>query len=322
MKISVVAAAREDDRPPTEALLIASLADQLGYREVWLGEGPTWDAFVLAGAVGLATQRIAITAGPVPVSVRDPATIARGAASAAALIRRPVGVALGTSSVRVVEGVHGRSRASAVSDLAASAEAVRGLIGRGQTATPAHGFRQRLDPAGGQLTVAAFGNRAIAIAAEHADRMLLDVVSPEQVAELRAKLDAAAKNAGRTKPPKLAAWLPAAVDPKPESYAQLMGSLVGYLTVRGYREMFAAAGFGDAVELARTGAEPEELVAALPEEAARTVGLVGDEPAVRARLKEYADAGLDEAALVPATGGDTGGERTLTALAKLASRRR
>ena len=63
MEISVVAAAREDDRPPEEAVQSAVLADRLGYREVWLGEGPTWDSFVLATAVGLATQRIALTAG-------------------------------------------------------------------------------------------------------------------------------------------------------------------------------------------------------------------------------------------------------------------
>jgi len=36
---------------------------------------------------------------------------------------------------------------------------------------------------------------------------------------------------------------------------------------------------------------------------------------VRDRLAEYAEAGLDEVAIVPATAGDPGGERTLTALA-------
>jgi hypothetical protein len=36
---------------------------------------------------------------------------------------------------------------------------------------------------------------------------------------------------------------------------------------------------------------------------------------VRARLEAYAAAGLDEVVLVPATAGDPGGERTLTALA-------
>ncbi|MBE8476581.1 LLM class flavin-dependent oxidoreductase [Streptomyces justiciae] len=360
MDFSVVAVAREDDSPVDEPLRIAAVADRLGYREVWAGEGPTWDSFALAVAIGRATERVALTAGPVPVSVRDPYTIARGAASVAALTGRRVGVALGTSSARVVEGVHGRVRERPAAVLAETAEAVRdhlrAALGEPIGASPRHlpppsqaadpfrhrlpppgeaagpfrrrlpppgdatrpgeavaPFRRRLPPPGGPLTVAAFGERAVGVAAAYADRMLLDVVSPEQVRVLRAKLDAAADKAGRTPPP-LAAWLPAAVDPVPESLAQVLGSIAGYLTVPGYREVFAEAGFGEAVTLAASGADRETLLRALPPEAAGTVGLVGDLDAVRARIDAYAEAGLDEIALVPATAGDPAGERTLTAL--------
>ncbi|MFH0179363.1 LLM class flavin-dependent oxidoreductase [Streptomyces cacaoi] len=150
MDFSVVAVAREDDSPVDEPLRVAALADRLGYREVWAGEGPTWDAFVLAAALGRVTERAALTAGPVPVSVRDP---------------------------------------------------------------------------------------------------------------------------------------------------------------------YTEAGFGAAVELAAAGADRATLVRALPAEAAATVGLVGGLDTVRARIDAYAEAGLDEIALVPATAADPAGERTLTALA-------
>ncbi|MPY61931.1 LLM class F420-dependent oxidoreductase [Streptomyces spongiae] len=315
MDISVVAAAREDDSPVDEPLRVAVVADRLGYGEVWVGEGATWDSFVLATAIGGATERVALTAGPVPVSVRDPLTIVRGAASVAAVTGRPVGVALGTSSKRVVEGVHGRPRTRPAAALAESAEAVRRLMHGepGEAIVPGSVFRRRQRPPGGAVTVAAFGDRAIATAAEHSDRMLLDVVSPEQVRELRGKLTAAAERAGRT-PPRLAAWLPAAVDPEPESLTQVLRSIVGYLTVPGYSDVFADAGYGEAVELAASGADPDTLLAALPPEAATTVGLVGDVATVRARVDAYAAAGLDEIALVPATAGDRGGERTLSAL--------
>lgn len=321
MEFSVVAAAREDDRPPQESLLVASLADKLGYREVWIGEGPTWDAFVLATAVGLATERVAVTAGPLPVGVRDPVGIARGVSGAAALIRRPVGVALGTSSARVVEGLHGRSRSGAASVLATTAASVRALTDSErpeamEAVLRAQGFRRRLPPAGGLLTIAAFGDRAIAAAARYADRMLLDSVTPQQVRALRAKLVAAAAAHDRP-PPKLVAWLPAAVDPGPAAVRQLSEAIAGHLAVPGYREMFEAAGFGHAVAAAREGAAREELIAALPDEAAHAVGLVGDAATVRDRVDEYADAGLDEAAIVPATADDVGGQRTLAAVAEL-----
>jgi alkanesulfonate monooxygenase SsuD/methylene tetrahydromethanopterin reductase-like flavin-dependent oxidoreductase (luciferase family) len=83
--------------------------------------------------------------------------------------------------------------------------------------------------------------------------------------------------------------------------------------------MFTEAGFGAAVELARAGAGADELVTALPPEAAATIGLVGDARTVRERMAAYAQA-LDEVVLVPATAGDPGGERTLTALGRLRAR--
>jgi alkanesulfonate monooxygenase SsuD/methylene tetrahydromethanopterin reductase-like flavin-dependent oxidoreductase (luciferase family) len=178
----------------------------------------------------------------------------------------------------------------------------------------AHGYRLRLDPPGGPITVAAFGDRAIEVAATHADRMVVDLVSPEGTAEFRSRLAAAAGRAGRPAP-RLAAWIPAAVDPDPASYEQLMWSLVGYLGVAGYAEMFRDAGFGTAVDLASQGADRQELFDALPTDAASRVGLVGDRAALAERLAAYASAGLDEVVAVPATAGDPGGQRTLTALA-------
>lgn len=298
---------------------MATLAERLGYRELWVGEGWVWDAFVLATAIGLATGRIPLTVGPLPVQVRDPATIARAAASTAAVVRRPVGVALGTSSVRVVERMHGRSRRRAATALAESARAVREFLREGEAemdgeVLSAH-YRLRLDPPGGPLTVAAFGDRALAVAAEHADRMVLDLVSPELTCKYRSRLEALAERVGRPAP-RLAAWIPAAVDPDRESYAQITESLVGYLAVAGYDEMFTAAGFGGAVEMAHAGAGREELLRALPAEAAATIGLVGAADEIGSRLAAYAG-GLDELVLAPATAGDPAGERTLTALAGL-----
>jgi probable F420-dependent oxidoreductase len=313
MKVSVAVGTR-----PEEELRMAVLADRLEYAEVWVGEGWAWDAFVLATAIGVATDRIPITVGPLPVHVRDPATIARAAASTAAVVRRPVGVALGTSSRRVVEGMHGRSRHRPAATLAESAQAVRAYLAEGQAHIEGEvlstGYRLRLDPPGGPLTVAAFGDRAIAVAAQHADRMVLDLVSPALAREYRAKLEAAARRAGR-QAPRLAAWIPAAVDPDPDAHAQITRSLAGYAGVAGYAEMFTAAGFGRAVEMARSGADPDDVSGALPPDAAATLGLVGDAKAVRARLDAYA-AALDEVVLVPATAGDPGGERTLTAMAR------
>ncbi|WP_251063286.1 MULTISPECIES: hypothetical protein [unclassified Streptomyces] len=89
---------------------------------------------------------------------------------------------------RVVEGVHEVARVRPAAVMEASAAAVRGFLhGKvGEPVVPGSVFPRRLQPPGGPLTVAAFGDRAIATAAADADRMLLDIVSPEQVRMLRA----------------------------------------------------------------------------------------------------------------------------------------
>jgi hypothetical protein len=101
---------------------------------------------------------------------------------------------------------------------------------------------------------------------------------------------------------------PAADRPMSTASAMSQFKKVMYLEVAGYDEMFTAAGFGKAGEMAHEGANREELLRALPPEAAATVGLIGDADAVGARLEAYA-VGLDEVVLVPATADDPGVER-------------
>ena len=114
----------------------------------------------------------------------------------------------------------------------------------------------------------------------------------------------------------MADWLTAVVDPSAAGIEQLRRGLVSYLSAPGYGEMFAEAGFGDVVRFARTRPHPGELLAAIPPELVGHVCLAGGAQAVRARLAEYADAGVDQIALVPGSSdADPAGVATLTALA-------
>ncbi|MCZ4098822.1 LLM class F420-dependent oxidoreductase [Streptomyces sp. SID13666] len=307
------------DRPPEEALLTAAAAERNGYEELWLGEMATYDVFALATAVGLRTGSIPLTVGPLAVAVRDPMTIARGAASVAALTGRRVDVAIGSSSPVVVEQWHGRSHRRSGVALRESATALRQLLDGERTTSEGEvvrtsGYRLRLPAPKSQLTVAAFGPAAVRTAAAFADRMVLNLLTPASAAKLVGRMREEAEALGRPSP-RVAAWVTAAVDPSPEAVEQLRRGVVGYLAAPGYAEMFIEAGFGDVVEFARSRPHPRELLAAVPAELTAAVGLVGDLGAVRARLAEYAAAGVDEVAVVASsTDADPGGERTLALL--------
>lgn len=292
------------DRPAGEALEVATAADELGFDELWVGEMATYDAFALATAIGLRTSRLALTIGPLAVGVRSSATIAMGIASVANLVDREVNVALGTSSTLVVEAWHERARRQPARTLEHTARTVRAVLAGGKSDG---GFRLRLEPRACALSIAAFGPQAVRIAADLGDRMVLNLVTPATAARLVEQYRAA----GGTR---VAAWVPAAVDPADDDRAQLTRALVAYLAAPGYGEAFEEAGFGEVVAFARSRPHPRDLLAAIPPEMLEAVGLVGDAATVAARLAAYRDAGVDDVCVVPATASDRAGQRTLAAL--------
>ncbi len=319
MKLSVVTPLWQD-RSAAENLEVAALADQLGFPELWIGEMATYDGFALATAIGLKTRQIIPTIGPLAVSVRTPMNIAMGIASVADLIGREAHVALGASSVVVVEEWHGRARARTATHLAETARIVRSLLAgekadfQGDLAA-CSGYRLRLDAPSSSVTIAAFGPAAVRAAARHADRMVLNMVTPESLAKLRHQMETAASQAERAAP-KLAVWLPCSIDPAPEAIGQLLRGVVGYLAAPGYSDMFAAAGFAELVTFARTRPHPKELLAAMPDTFAATIGLVGSEDQITDRLAAYRAAGADEVCLVPVTAGDPAGKKTLELMSR------
>ena len=308
------------DRPAAEVVRTAQVADELGYGEIWIGEMATFDAFALGAVVAERTARAALTVGPLAVAVRDPVMIAMGAGSLAELTGRTVNVALGSSSPVVVEQWHGRRQERTATALAESADAVRALLAGGKAdvrgeVISTRGFRLRTRAPGTPLTIAAFGRGAVKVAARHADRMVINLVTPKSAGRLVQMLHEECRAAGRPVPP-VAAWLATVVGPSAAGIEQLRRGLVSYLSAPGYGEMFTEAGFGDLVRFARGRPHPGELLAAIPAELVGHVSLVGDEQAVRARLAEYAGAGVDEVALVPGSSeADPAGVATLTALA-------
>lgn len=310
------------DRPAEEVVETALLTDALGYRAVWIGEMATWDAFALGTYLGQRFTQADLVLGPFAVAVRDPAMIAMGAASVAALTSRGVSVALGTSSTVVVERWHGRDRSRSALALAESAEAVRVLLDGGKAdvvgqVVRSQGYRLRVHPPRSELVIAAFGDHAIRVAAAHADRMVLNLIDPDSVRLLVAKLRVAAAELGRPCP-RVAVWTACAIDPGPRAVEQLRRSVVGYLAAPGYSDMFRAAGFAELVDFALTKPHPADLLTRVPPELNSVTGLVGDAGRVERRIKEYAAAGADDIVIVPsATDDDPAGERTLRIAAEI-----
>jgi probable F420-dependent oxidoreductase len=307
------------DRPDEEALEIALAAERAGIETVWVGEMHSFDAFALATAIGLQTKRVRLKIGPLPIGARGPVAIARGVASVATLIQRPVDVALGASSPMIVSGWHDRPWTHLAGRMRETALTVRTLLDGQRIAfegeqVRAHGFKLRRPQPQASVTIAAFGPALTRVAARHAEEVVLNLVTPEHVADARAQLAAEAAAAGR-QAPRLAVWVPAAIDPGERALAQLSRQLAIYLAAPGYGELFAKLGFAALVERARAGARLADLAAAIPAALLAQIGAIGSAGEVAARIGAYHDAGAAHVAVVPSTAEDSAGRHVLQALA-------
>jgi alkanesulfonate monooxygenase SsuD/methylene tetrahydromethanopterin reductase-like flavin-dependent oxidoreductase (luciferase family) len=170
------------------------------------------------------------------------------------------------------------------------------------------GFVCALPPSNAELSVLAFGAELTEVAVARADRLVVPIGTVEHLARLRGRIQLAAERAGRPAP-RLAVWVPAAVDPDEDTRRDLLRALLPYVRAAGFAGMFTEAGFGDVVRLARSGAHVRSVVAAAPPEMLDSVAAVGSVAVVRAALGEYRAVGVDDVLLVPHTAD------TLTALA-------
>ena len=76
---------------------------------------------------------------------------------------------------------------------------------------------------------------------------------------------------------------------------------------------------GELVEFAKTRPHPRELLAAIPDEAVTSIGVIGDPDRARDRMAEFHEAGVDDVVLVPcSTDADPAASGTLRAAAEIA----
>lgn len=307
------------DRADREAVEIALAAEAAGIDTIWVGEMTTFDAFALATAIGLRSPRVRLKVGPLAIGVRSPVAIALGISSVATLTDRPVHLALGASSPTIVAAWHDRTWEAPASRMTETVAALRSILAGNRAELDGrhvrtHGFRLRRPQPDTLISVAAFGPAMTRVAARHADEVVLNLVTAEHLAGVRARIDAEARAAGRT-PPRLAVWLPVALDPGTRAQAQLSAQLAVYLRPPGYGEMFAELGFGSLVERARSGHGRAELAAAVPPELIARVSAVGSRAEIAERIAAYHDAGADHVAIVPSTAEDPAGAAVLAAVA-------
>jgi alkanesulfonate monooxygenase SsuD/methylene tetrahydromethanopterin reductase-like flavin-dependent oxidoreductase (luciferase family) len=276
-----------DPLPWPDVAAIAREGEGLGYAAVFLPETGARDT--LAALMGIAgeTDELLLGTGVIPM----PARTTRLAAMAAATVQE-------RSGGRLVLGVGtGPSAPGALERLRTYAGEIRELVGG---SAPGPALRLSL-PAPVPIWIAALGPKAVRLAGEIADGVILNWCTPERVAEARDAIRAAAGDAGRDPDSvTIAVYVRASFSERADE--ALLKAASEYGSYPAYARQFQAM-----------GVEPS------PEAIVEAVCLRGDTDRARDRLETYRTAGADLQVVYPVLAPGEGREAALAVLRTFSS---
>jgi len=293
-----------DALPWKDLSTVVSSAEQAGYGALFLPEIVGRDALVTLGALAGETRGLRLGTGVIPMRSRTP----RLTAMAAATVHE-------RSGGRLVLGIGtGGSGRGALEALRATVTEIRTLLAGDPDED---GDQLSLDPGSPvPVWVSALGPRAMRLAGEIADGVILNWCTPDRIAFARARIAEGAE-AARRDPAEVAisvyvrSWVGGDETEAISALKEMAGQYASYPS---YRRQFDEMGLGPQASVAgqahRAG-RPEDV----PEVLVRTVCAVGDEAG--GRVEAFRDAGADLPIVYPVATADAAASirGTLLALA-------
>jgi F420-dependent oxidoreductase-like protein len=289
MRVGIFVAETWDAASPlAEVRERARLAEALGFAHGWVPYLPwSHDALALVQAAGAATSHLELGSAVIPTYLFHPLALARQAATVEAALGRPLALGIGCSNQLVIE-MHGLAYERPARHVREYLEVLHAARrSAGQVAYAGELFRVNglyatPEPARGPILVGALGPRMLRVAGELSDGTLATSCDPLAIERaVRPVITVAAREAGRPEP-RVGAVVPVALTHDVAAAREQARERFGiYDSLPRYRRM---------VELGRAKSAAEICV-------------LGGERELRARLREYADAGLTDFLAAPFAAG-------------------
>jgi alkanesulfonate monooxygenase SsuD/methylene tetrahydromethanopterin reductase-like flavin-dependent oxidoreductase (luciferase family) len=284
-----------------QAITRVRLAESLGYDSVFTTHIAGRESLTVVTAYALATTRIRVGTGVVPLYTRTPATMAQTAATIDELSGGRLTLGLGVSHRLIVEGWHGQTIDQPVDEMREYVAIVRAILG-GED--PPAGAKWRtafrlagLDPRPElPIFIAALSPAMLRLAGEIGDGVMLWLCNPSYVRDvvMPAVRDGRAEGGKPLEGFEIVAAVPAArTDQVKDAYDAIRGELLTYFGLPFYRTMIERSGYGaDIAAYDAAQGDPQAMRAAISDEFLEALTAVGDEEAVRAGVDRYRAAGV------------------------------
>ena len=289
---------------------IASQAEAMGYRAVFLPEISGRDAVATLGQLAGETRELQLATGVLPMTSRSPMLTAMGAAT---VHERSGGrFILGLGAGPAVPGALERLRGLILQ--------LRSLFAGEEVQIEGRRFRLSLAlPSPLPIWMAALGPVAVRMAGEVADGVLLNWCTPERVAAAKAQLAEGAARAGRDASLiSVAVYVRAAIGGDAEAGLAALRAATGeYSRYPAYARQFVEMGFGESARLAaeaHKAGRPDQV----PLDLVRGICLPGEPGAARECLGGFSSAGADLPVVYPVASGPDPAQSVLATLQNLA----
>jgi probable F420-dependent oxidoreductase len=306
---------------------VAARAEELGYDSLWIadtGAGP--DAFVVGAVAAEATRRVRIGTAVVPIYTRALPVLAAGAGSVAQLAPGRVVLGIGVSSETIVDSWGGVPFRQPLTRMRETVGTLRHMLAgervtfEGKTVRT-RGFRLvSQPPAPVPIFVAGLMPPMLALAGEVADGVILNFFPVDALPRILAHVRAGAERAGRD---------PAAIevvsrfqvivtDDVPAARAALRLMMGPYFATSVYNRFVAWCGFPEEAEAIAAGWRAKDRArnqAAVTDDLIDRLAIIGPPEHCRARLAEFAAAGVTTPMVHPFLFDETSIWRTFEALA-------
>jgi alkanesulfonate monooxygenase SsuD/methylene tetrahydromethanopterin reductase-like flavin-dependent oxidoreductase (luciferase family) len=270
-----------------ELAALARDGERLGYRALFLPEVGARDVLVALGALAGETNHLTLASGIVPMTSRLPNVLAMAAATVHERSGGRFVLGLGT----------GPAIPGALARLGELVRSLRRLFSGEAVELDGRQLRLGLElETPPPIWISALGPKAVSLAGELADGVLLNWCTPERVARARDEIAAGAQRVGRDPAAvTIAAYVRGCFD-EGAGDDQRLGALKTvageYASYPAYARQFAAMGLGseaEAAAVARAAGRPLDV----PDALVRAVCLVGDAEEATPRLQAFRDAGAD-----------------------------
>jgi alkanesulfonate monooxygenase SsuD/methylene tetrahydromethanopterin reductase-like flavin-dependent oxidoreductase (luciferase family) len=305
--VQQIGLALRDPLPWHDVVQIAQMAEDAGYRALFVPEIAGREGFSTLAGLAPEARRLLLGTGVVPVRARRLETMAMAAATVHEL-----------SGGRLILGIGaGPPGQGSLDRVRHHLAALRVALGAHPQGAASSAFRVDLDAGPPPpIWVAALGDRMIGLAGEIADGVLLNWCTPERVMRARELVAEGASRADRDAADvTVAVYVRACIDPHEDvALEALRGPTGQYASMPHYRKQMEAMGLGD---LARSAAEatgggrPGDV----PDELVRALCVVADAEAGHRLLAAHRRAGADLPIVYPVPARDPVSSVTGTMLA-------